>query len=266
MLIASTSISTPPGIAPGVRDVLVPEDLGPAGLVIDSCLHAVRLFGRGGRVSTRGAGASKAGFPGRESHPCSCPSPRPCWCRHLPPRRSRPVPRHFPRDRGASDGRRFPDALRDPRDLEDVELRNGSLVVHEMVETDPEVLRVVREAMGDGRRRGRRDAPVPPGRGAGGARRARERRDPHRREAVRRDDRTGSTSRSRPRSPASRTPRSRCSTSRTARCRTRSPRTAPSSTSCSATPSTPTRSAASSRCSRRCSSTRTSSRRTRCSS
>jgi hypothetical protein len=32
--------------------------------------------------------------------------------------------------------------------LEDVELRGGSLVVHELVETDPEVLRVVREAVG----------------------------------------------------------------------------------------------------------------------
>ena len=29
-----------------------------------------------------------------------------------------------------------------------VELRRGSLVVHELVETDPEVLRVVREAVG----------------------------------------------------------------------------------------------------------------------
>ncbi len=47
---------------------------------------------------------------------------------------------------------------------------------------------------------GRRDPAVPPGRGACGARRARERRDPHRGEALRRDDATGSTSRSRPRS------------------------------------------------------------------
>ncbi len=35
-------------------------------------------------------------------------------------------------------------------DMEDVELRAGSLVVHELVETDPEVLRVVREAVGHG--------------------------------------------------------------------------------------------------------------------
>jgi hypothetical protein len=33
-----------------------------------------------------------------------------------------------------------------PQTLEDVELRGDSLVVHELVETDPEVLRVVRDA------------------------------------------------------------------------------------------------------------------------
>jgi hypothetical protein len=35
-----------------------------------------------------------------------------------------------------------------PEALEDVELRSNTLVVHELVETDPEVLRVVREAVG----------------------------------------------------------------------------------------------------------------------
>jgi hypothetical protein len=35
-----------------------------------------------------------------------------------------------------------------PRTPDDVELLRDQLVVHEMVETDPEVLRVVREAVG----------------------------------------------------------------------------------------------------------------------
>ena len=56
--------------------------------------------------------------------------------------------------------------LHTAENLEDVELRRDSLVVHEMVETDPEVLRVVREAVGHGRRR----RPTRPASASGSAR------------------------------------------------------------------------------------------------
>ena len=130
--------------------------------------------------------ASKAGFPGRESHPCNCPRAWSCWWRQLPPAPEPSGARHFPEKRGAIDGRRFPDARRDPRRRRAArQLARRPRTGRNRSRGAPGRARGRRH----GRRRRRRHPPVPPGRGAGRPGRARERRDPHRREAVRRDDR-----------------------------------------------------------------------------